>query len=75
MGKSRLPARFFSTWSLGMMADGYFLDCWPAYDRLARLMARELESPGWGPILDNGIGFNFDCLHHFMYSRGVQLVR
>jgi len=68
MGESRLPARFLSTWSQGMMADGYFLDCWPAYDRLARLAARELESPGWGPILDHGVGFNFDCYHHYMYS-------
>ena len=68
MGESRLPARFLCTWSQGMMDDGYFLDCWPAYDRLARISQRELQSPGWGPILDHGVGFNFDCYHHYMYT-------
>ena len=68
MGESRLPARFLSTWSQGMMEDGYFLDCWPAYDRLVRIEERELQSPGWGPILDHGVGFNFDCHYHYMYS-------
>jgi hypothetical protein len=51
-----------------MIEDGYFLDCWPAYDRLARLITRELHSPSWGPILDHGVGFNFDCYFHYMYS-------
>ena len=68
MGESRLPARFLSTWSQGMMVDGYFLDCRPGYDLLVRIVERELQSPGWGPILDHGVSFNFDCYHHYMYS-------
>lgn len=68
MGESRLPARFLSTWSQGMMVDGYFLDCWPGYDRLARIVERELQFSDWGPILDHGVGFNFDCYYHYMYS-------
>ena len=68
MGESRLPARFLSTWSQGMMEDGYFLASWPGCDQLVRIDERELQSPGWGPILDHGVGFNFDCYYHYMYS-------
>jgi len=67
-GETRLPARYLRTFSEGMTIDGYFLDCWPAYDRLARLMERQLHLTGWGPILDHGIGFVFDCMHHYLYS-------
>ena len=36
LGEPRLSARFLRTFSEGLTKDGYFLDCWPAYDRLAR---------------------------------------
>lgn len=67
-GETRLPARYLKTFSQGMTLEGYFLDCWPAYDRLARLMERQLLLTKWGPILDHGIGFNFDCYHHYLYT-------
>lgn len=67
-GETRLPARFITTFSQGMTKDGFFLDCWPAFDRLARLMERQLDLTGWGPILDHGVGFNFDCWHHWQYA-------
>lgn len=67
-GETRLPARYLRTYSQGMTRDGYFLDCWPAYDRLCRVMCREINMAGWGPILDHGVGFNFDCLYHYMYT-------
>ncbi len=67
-GETRLPARYLTTYSQGLTLDGYFLDSWPAYDRLARLMERQLELTGWGPILDHGVGFNFDCWHHYLYT-------
>ncbi len=67
-GETRLPARYLTTFSQGMTVDGYFLDCWPAYDRLARLIERQLQLSGWGPILDHGVGFVFDCWHHYLYS-------
>ena len=41
-GETRLPARFLRTFSEGMTPQGYFLDCWPAYDRLARLMQKQM---------------------------------
>jgi hypothetical protein len=73
-GETRLPARFLKTFSQGMTLDGYFLDCWPAYDRLARLMERPLQMSGWGPILDHGIGFNLDCHHHYMYTGDARAI-
>lgn len=74
-GETRLPARYLTTFSQGLTLDGYFLDCWPAYDRLARLIERQLQLTGWGPILDHGIGFNFDCWHHFLYTGDLDSLR
>jgi alpha-L-rhamnosidase len=74
-GETRLPARYLTTFSQGQTLDGYFLDCWPAYDRLARLMERQLELTGWGPILDHGIGFNFDCWHHYLYTGNIEALQ
>ncbi len=67
-GDTRLPARFVTTFSQGLTLDGYFFDCWPAYDRLARVMERQLGMTPWGPILDHGIGFVFDCHYYLLYS-------
>ncbi|MBI5385890.1 MAG: alpha-L-rhamnosidase N-terminal domain-containing protein [Verrucomicrobia bacterium] len=74
-GETRLPARFLTTFSQGLTKDGYFLDCWPAYDRLARLVERQLDLSGWGPILDHGVGFNFDCWHHWQYTGDLDALR
>jgi hypothetical protein len=63
-----LPGRFLTTFSQGITADGFFLDCWPAYDRLARLFERQLDLSGWGPLLDHGVGFNFDCWYYYLYT-------
>jgi len=65
-GETRQPARFLKTFSQGMTLDGYFLDCWPAFDRLARIIQRQMGTTVWGPLLDHGIGFNFDCWLHYM---------
>ncbi len=67
-GGDALNARFCNTWSQGITKEGYFLDCWPAYDRLARLMERQIGLTEWGPIIDHGIGFNFDCWHFYQYT-------
>jgi alpha-L-rhamnosidase len=74
LGETRLPARFISTFSQGLMIDGYFFDCWPAYDRLARVMERQLDMTPWGPLLDHGVGFGFDCYHHYLYSGDLSQV-
>jgi hypothetical protein len=68
MGDSRLPARFIKTFSQGQTTDGYFMDSWPAFDRLARIMERQVELTNWGPILDHSVGFCFDNYYYYMYT-------
>lgn len=74
-GERRLPARFLATFSQGITHEGYFLDAWPAWDRLARLWQRQINLTGWGPILDHGLGFFFDCYHHYQYSGELEDLR
>lgn len=74
-GETRLPARYLSTFSQGMTLDGYFLDCWPAFDRLARLMQRQMGATVWGPLLDHGVGFNFDCWNHYRETGDIKALR
>ena len=67
-GENQLPERYVNTYSQGLTLDGYFLDTWPAFDRLNRLSQRQLGLTKWGPLLDHGVGFNFDCYHHYLYT-------
>jgi hypothetical protein len=71
-GDPRLPQRFLRTFSEGQTPEGYFLDCWPAFDRLARVMQRQMDGAFWGPLLDHGVGFNFDCWNHFLETGDLQ---
>lgn len=75
VGEHRLVARYLTTWSQGLTKEGYFLDCWPAYDRLARLVERQFDLTEWGPILDHGVGFTFDCWHHYSYTGELEALR
>ncbi len=74
-GETRQPARYLATFSQGQMKEGFFLDCWPAYDRLARLVERQFGLTGWGPLLDHGVGFVFDCWHYFNYTGDLEALR
>lgn len=74
-GDTRIPARFVNTYSQGLTKDGYFLDSWPAYDRLARLPERQLDLTPWGPLLDHSIGFNFDCYYYYLYTGDLEPLR
>lgn len=65
-GETRMVRRYLRTFSEGLTLDGYFMDCWPAYDRLARVAQREMNGSYWGPLLDHGVGFNFDCWNHYL---------
>jgi hypothetical protein len=65
-GELRLSERFLRTFSEGQTPEGYFLDCWPAFDRLARVMQRQMNGAYWGPLLDHGVGLNFDCWNHYL---------
>ena len=68
LGDNLLARRYLRTFSEGESPDGYFMDCWPAYDRLARIAQKQIDGAYWGPILDHGIAFNFDCWWHYLYS-------
>lgn len=74
-GDTRHGARFINTFSQGLTLDGYFLDCWPAYDRLARLMQRQMGATIWGPILDHGVQLGFDCWNYYMESGDPDALR
>jgi hypothetical protein len=67
-GESRLSARFLATYSQGQTKEGYFLDAWPGFDRLARLVERELDMSKWGPLIDHGVGFCFDCYYYYLHT-------
>ncbi|TVQ05383.1 MAG: alpha-L-rhamnosidase [Balneolaceae bacterium] len=67
-GDHHLPLRFVNTFSQGITLDGFFMDSWPAYDRLARIPQRQMGLTMWGPIIDHGVGFVFDCFYSFLYS-------
>jgi hypothetical protein len=74
-GETRLPARYLRTFSQGMTHAGYFLDTWPAFDRLARIMQRELGMTQWGPILDHGLQFISDCWFHYLETGDLDALR
>jgi alpha-L-rhamnosidase len=73
-GETRLPRRFLRTFSEGLTPNGYFLDCWPAFDRLARVMQKQIDGAYWGPLLDHGVGFNFDCWSHYLETGDLEAI-
>ena len=74
-GETRQVARFLVTYSQGITIDGYFLDCWPAVDRLKRLAQRQLDMTRWGPLLDHGVQFVFDGWHYHQYTGDLEPLR
>jgi alpha-L-rhamnosidase len=74
-GETGLPARYLRTFSQGMTHAGFFLDTWPAFDRLARIMQRELGMTQWGPILDHGLQFISDCWYHYLETGDLDALR
>ena len=56
--------RFYETYGDGMSREGYYLDCWPAYDRLNRVAQRQLGLTAWGPILDHGVQYVMSTLRY-----------
>lgn len=67
-GDWSLARRFLVTYGQGLTLDGYFLDCWPGYDRLHRLAQRQLGATGWGPILDHGVEFVLEAHRHHQHT-------
>ena len=75
LGETRLPARYLTTFSQGITLDGYFLDAWPGYCRVTGLFECALQLTIWGPLIDHGVGFNFDCMYHYLYTGDLDALR
>ncbi len=73
--ENRLPGRFVNTFSQGATAEGYFFDCWPAFDRVWRIAERNLSLTKWGPILDHNVGFVFDCFYYYLYTGDLEMLK
>ena len=65
-GDRQLARRFLRTYALGQTPDGFFLDCWPAWDRLNRLAQRQVGATPWGPLIDHGVTFVYDAWRHYL---------
>jgi alpha-L-rhamnosidase len=63
-GDRQLSRRFLRGFAMGQTLEGFFLDCWPAFDRLNRLAQRQLGATRWGPLLDHGVSFVSDAWQH-----------
>lgn len=73
-GEYRLPARMIKTYAQGQNNEGWFLDCFPASDRLERIWQKSLELSYWGPIVDHGIGFIFDISQYVLHSGEMKVL-
>ncbi len=65
-GDRQLARRFLRSYPLGQTLEGYFLDCWPAWDRLNRIAQREVGATPWGPLLDHGVTLVYDAWRHHL---------
>jgi hypothetical protein len=75
LGDALLSRRYLRTFSEGQSPEGYFMDCWPAFDRLARVMQKQIDGAFWGPLLDHGVGFNFDCWWYYVDTGDLDGIR
>jgi len=65
-GETKMTARFIRTMSQGLTHEGYFLDCWPAMDRMCRIPQRELGLSHWAPLLDIGVCLVIDTWSYYL---------
>jgi len=67
-GEYRQPARMIRTYAQGQDDEGWFMDCWPAWDRCQRLWQKSLHLTQWGPIIDHGLGFGISTALYYLFS-------
>ncbi len=72
-GDRQLARRFLRTFPLGQTLEGFFLDCWPAWDRLNRIAQREVGATAWGPLLDHGVTLAYDVWRHHLETGETDL--
>jgi hypothetical protein len=74
-GETRASRRFLRTFSEGITLEGYFMDTWPSTDRMRRIGQRQIGAVRYGPVIDEGIGFVFDCWNHYLDTGDLEGVR
>lgn len=67
-GEYRQAARMVRTYAQGQNDEGWFMDCWPAWDRCQRLWQKSLHLTQWGPIIDHGMGFVISAALYYLFS-------
>lgn len=74
-GEYRQPARIFRTYAQGQSKEGWFLDCYPAWDRCQRLYQKHLGLTEWGPILDHSLQFGISFADYYLFTGDSGLLR
>lgn len=67
-GEYRQAARMFRTFTQGQSREGWFMDCWPAWDRCQRLYQKHLGLTEWGPILDHALQLGLALEQHHLFT-------
>ncbi len=73
-GEFRQPARMLRTFSQGQSEEGWFMDCWPAWDRCQRLWQKHLKLTGWGPLLDHAMQLVIATADYYLFSGDKSVV-
>lgn len=74
-GETRASRRFLRTFSEGIGLEGYFMDTWPSTDRMRRIGQRQIGAYRYGPLIDEGVGFVFDCWTYYLETGDLDGVR
>ena len=70
-----LVFRFYDTFGQGFAPEGYYMDCWPAYDRVNRVAQRQIAMAGWGPILDHGIQYVLSTVEYTLHTGNESILK
>jgi hypothetical protein len=74
-GETRASRRFLRTFSEGLTLEGVFMDSWPSTDRLRRIAQRQIGTFRYGPMVDEGMGFVFDCWTYYLETGDLEGLR
>ena len=74
-GESAVARRYLLSLTDGQTPEGYFLDCWPGFDRLCRIAQRLMGFTVWGPLLDHNASLGFECFNHYMATGELEPLR
>ncbi len=67
-GEVKMSERVLTSFSYGQTFDGYYMDCWPGFDRCNRIYQRMIGLTEWGPIIDHGVQFVIECWKQFLFD-------